>query len=50
VILGLSLIVIGLQLFFSAFLLGVMEIPMKRRNASGPASLDGRQADEGAGA
>jgi glycosyltransferase involved in cell wall biosynthesis len=50
VTLGLSLIVIGLQLFFSAFLLGVMEIPMKRRNTSGPASLDGRQADEGAGA
>ena len=50
VTLGLSLIVIGLQLFFSAFLLGVMEIPMKRRNTSGPASLDGRQADQGAGA
>ena len=50
VTLGLSLIVIGLQLFFSAFLLGVMEIPVKRRNASGPASLHELRADEGAGA
>jgi hypothetical protein len=31
VILGLSLIVIGLQLFFSAFLLGVLEIPVSSR-------------------
>jgi glycosyltransferase involved in cell wall biosynthesis len=30
VVLGLSLIVIALQLFFSAFLLGVMEIPVSR--------------------
>lgn len=32
VTLGLSLIIISLQLFFSAFLLGVMEIPVQRRN------------------
>lgn len=30
VVLGLSLIVISLQVFFSAFLLGVLEIPVKR--------------------
>jgi glycosyltransferase involved in cell wall biosynthesis len=30
VVLGLTLIVIGLQTFFSAFLLGVLEIPVKR--------------------
>jgi hypothetical protein len=50
VMLGLSLIIIGLQLFFSAFLLGVMEIPVKRRAASGTASLHEWRADEGAGA
>jgi len=33
VVLGLSLIVISLQAFFSAFLLGVLEIPVKRLNA-----------------
>jgi glycosyltransferase involved in cell wall biosynthesis len=32
VTLGLSLVIIALQLFFSAFLLGVMEIPVKRRH------------------
>jgi hypothetical protein len=31
VILGLTLIVIALQVFFSAFLLGVLQIPVKRR-------------------
>ena len=34
VVLGLSLIVIALQLFFSAFLLGVMEIPVSRGRAT----------------
>ena len=39
VVLGLSLIVIALQLFFSAFLLGVMEIPVSRaRIATAPAA------------
>jgi glycosyltransferase involved in cell wall biosynthesis len=33
VVLGLTLIVIGLQVFFSAFLLGVLEIPVKRQEA-----------------
>ena len=32
VVLGLSLIVIALQLFFSAFLLGVLETPIERRS------------------
>ncbi|WP_394888468.1 glycosyltransferase family 2 protein [Mesorhizobium sp. AaZ16] len=32
VVLGLTLIVIALQVFFSAFLLGVLEIPVKRRS------------------
>ena len=30
VVLGLSLVVISFQAFFSAFLLGVLEIPLKR--------------------
>jgi len=34
VVLGLSLIVISLQAFFSAFLLGVLEIPVKRLKAT----------------
>ncbi len=34
VVLGLTLIVIGLQAFFSAFLLGVLEIPVKRQRAA----------------
>jgi glycosyltransferase involved in cell wall biosynthesis len=34
VTLGLTLVVIGLQLFFSAFLLGVLEIPLARRSAT----------------
>ena len=34
VVLGLSLIVISLQSFFSAFLLGVLEIPVKRLKAA----------------
>lgn len=34
VILGLTLIVIALQVFFSAFLLGVLEIPVKKIRAS----------------
>ena len=33
---GLALIVIAVQLFFSAFLLGVLEIPLSRRSADGP--------------
>ena len=33
VVLGLSLIVIAFQAFFSAFLLGVLEIPVKRLKA-----------------
>ncbi|MBZ9806957.1 glycosyltransferase family 2 protein [Mesorhizobium sp. BR1-1-9] len=40
VVLGLSLIVISLQAFFSAFLLGVLEIPVKRLKA-GQASRPG---------
>jgi glycosyltransferase involved in cell wall biosynthesis len=35
VVLGLTLIVIALQVFFSAFLLGVLEIPVKRRSENG---------------
>jgi hypothetical protein len=34
VVLGLTLVVIGLQAFFSAFLLGVLEIPVKRDRAA----------------
>ena len=34
VVLGLTLIAIGLQTFFSAFLLGVLEIPLRRRTSS----------------
>ncbi len=34
VVLGLTLIVIGLQTFFSAFLLGVMEIPVRRAESA----------------
>jgi len=33
VVLGLTLVVIGLQAFFSAFLLGLLEIPLKRAGA-----------------
>mgnify|MGYP001175526398 CR=1 FL=1 len=33
VVLGLTLIIIALQAFFSAFLLGILEIPVKRRKA-----------------
>ena len=41
VVLGLTLIVIALQVFFSAFLLGVLEIPVKRRaNAGRPDAED----------
>lgn len=36
VTLGLTLIVIALQVFFSAFLLGVLEIPVKRMRTAGP--------------
>lgn len=36
VVLGLSLIVISLQVFFSAFLLGVLEIPVKRMKSGSP--------------
>ena len=36
VVLGLSLIVISFQAFFSAFLLGVLEIPVKRLKAGQP--------------
>jgi hypothetical protein len=31
---GLTLLIIGLQMFFSAFLLGILSIPIKRDNAS----------------
>lgn len=34
VVLGLTLIVLGIQTFFSAFLLGVLEIPVKRLQAA----------------
>jgi hypothetical protein len=37
VTLGLTLAVIGLQLFFSAFLLGVLEIPLSRGRGQTPA-------------
>ncbi|AZO10417.1 MULTISPECIES: glycosyltransferase family 2 protein [unclassified Mesorhizobium] len=40
VVLGLSLIVISLQAFFSAFLLGVLEIPVKRLKAASAGSAD----------
>jgi glycosyltransferase involved in cell wall biosynthesis len=36
VTLGLTLVAVGLQLFFSAFLLGVLEIPLARSAASDP--------------
>jgi hypothetical protein len=36
VTLGLTLAVIGLQLFFSAFMLGVLEIPLARGNSDAP--------------
>jgi hypothetical protein len=48
VVLGLSLIVIALQLFFAAFLLGVLEIPLKRHHAPGPTLFRGRQTGDGA--
>ncbi|MDX8510297.1 glycosyltransferase family 2 protein [Mesorhizobium captivum] len=41
VVLGLSLIVISLQAFFSAFLLGVLEIPVKRLQAASAGPADG---------
>jgi glycosyltransferase involved in cell wall biosynthesis len=34
VLIGLTLIVIALQMFFSAFMLGILEIPVKRRGAT----------------
>ena len=40
VTLGLTLIVIGVQLFFSAFMLGVLEIPVARRNVTTGAAAD----------
>ncbi|MGX5843900.1 glycosyltransferase family 2 protein [Mesorhizobium sp. ArgA1] len=40
VVLGLSLIVISFQAFFSAFLLGVLEIPVKRMKAGQPSRSD----------
>lgn len=48
VVLGLSLIVISFQAFFSAFLLGVLEIPVKRLKAgqSGELPADGQPARE----
>jgi hypothetical protein len=39
VVLGLTLIVIGLQTFFSAFLLGVLEIPVVRNAVSSGSAL-----------
>ena len=43
--LGLTLIVIALQVFFSAFLLGVLEIPVVRNAvSSGSALQPGRTA------
>ena len=38
VVFGLTMIVISLQLFFSAFLLGVLEIPVKRAKAKLPSA------------
>ena len=43
VVLGLSLIVISFQAFFSAFLLGVLEIPVKRLKAGQPNELPARE-------
>ncbi len=40
VTLGLTLIVIALQAFFSAFLLGVLEIPVKRMQSGGASRTD----------
>ena len=39
IVLGLTLIVIGLQAFFSAFLLGVLEIPVRRQALATPAPI-----------
>lgn len=36
IVLGLTLVVIGLQAFFSAFLLGILEIPVSRQKAVTP--------------
>jgi glycosyltransferase involved in cell wall biosynthesis len=36
IVLGLTLMVVGMQVFFSAFLLGVLEIPVKRRDSTKP--------------
>jgi hypothetical protein len=44
VVLGLSLIVIALQLFFAAFLLGVLEIPVSGRRIE--ATSSGRTGNE----
>lgn len=43
VVLGLSLVVISLQLFFSALLLGVLEIPLKRRTTESDEALVGQE-------
>jgi hypothetical protein len=40
VVLGLALIVIALQLFFSAFLLGILEIPVQRSKAQQAAASE----------
>jgi hypothetical protein len=40
VVLGLTLIVISLQIFFSAFLLGVLEIPVQRSKAEQAAAAE----------
>lgn len=48
VVLGLTLIVISLQAFFSAFLLGVLEIPVKRLRTGQAGGTDSPHPPEGA--
>lgn len=47
VVLGLALVVIAVQLFFSAFLLGILEIPVQRSKAQA-ADVDAAAADPAA--
>src|SRR5207247_3749818 len=44
VVLGLTLIVIALQMFFSAFLLGILEIPVQRSKAGQAAAAERNRA------
>lgn len=49
VVLGLTLIVLGLQTFFSAFLLGILEIPARRRPpAQGGSAIQNAQSGDSA--